>query len=54
MAASSAVGVPAAITVDGNSMGVVAGGVDDVGAAVAWILQQAQLALNNSGWLSWY
>ena len=41
--ASSAVGVP---TVSGHSMGVVAGGADDIGAAVACSPRQAQLALN--------
>jgi hypothetical protein len=35
VAASSAVGVPAATTVGDNSTGVAAGGADDVGAAVA-------------------
>jgi len=46
VAASSAVGVPAAVAVDGNSMGVAAGGADDVGAAVAGSPRQVQLALS--------
>jgi hypothetical protein len=46
VAASSAVGVPAAAAVGDNSIDVAAGGADDVGAAVTCSPRQAQLALN--------
>jgi hypothetical protein len=41
VAASSAVGVPAATTVGGNSIDVTAGGTDDIGAAVSCSPRQA-------------